>query len=214
MEDINTVNVLSIDEEKLKFRVTAAITAPTINGTDKRGIYRFELPIPTALANSNEYNSCIIECNGFQAYVSGGTGDPCWSVDVPAGAVRKKVGCLELLLDIPSSQTVTSTQSTVLTSGVGDNKVGGYRELLFLKIDSVGDGAGNVVLGGRTAVWKGENPAKPIMCGNPFGKSITIRHQDPATADRCWLVSFGAGAGSADLGHYIYSFDITMVPNR
>ncbi len=53
MEGINTVNVLSIDEEKLKFRVTATFAAPNINVTDKRGEFKFELPFPNALGNSH-----------------------------------------------------------------------------------------------------------------------------------------------------------------
>lgn len=213
-DGINTVNVLAIDEEKLKFRVTVTFSAPNITPNDNQGVYKFQLPIPTSIANSDQYDSCVIDCNGFQAYTLGGIADPTWTVDIPGAAQRKKVGCIELQMDIPSSQTVTSTQFRVRDSGVGENRVGGYRELLFLKVDSVGDGAGNVALGGRSAVWRGESPAHPIMCGNPFGKTITIRNQDPMSNDRCWLVSFAAGAGSADLGHYVYSFDITMVKNK
>lgn len=215
-DGINTVNVLAIDEEKLKFRVTVTISAPNVSAFDTQGVYKFQLPIPTAIANSDQYDSCVIDCNGFQAYALGTVADPTWTVDIPAAAQLKKVGCIELQLDIPSSQTVTSTQFRPLDSGVGENRVGGYREILFLKVDSVGDGNGNVALAGRTAVWRGESPAKPIMCGNPFGKTITIRNQDPMSNDRCWLVSSfaGAGAGGPDIGHYVYSFDITMVKNK
>jgi hypothetical protein len=209
---INSVNVLSIDEEKLKFRITCTFSAPNIG--DNEGVYKFELPIPTALANDEDYNTCIIDCNGFQAYALGNVADPCWSVDIPGAAQRIKMGCIELQLDIPSSQTITSTQSRPVVSGSGDNRIGGYREVLFMKVDSVGDGNGNVVLAGRSAVWNGQSPARPIICGNPFGKTITIRNHDPINDSRCYLVSFAAGAGSADVGHYIYSFDITMVPNK
>ena len=209
---INSVNVLSIDEEKLKFRITCTISAPNVNVNE--GVYQFELPIPTALANNEDYNSCVIDCNGFQAYALGGVADPCWSIDLPGGAQRIKQGCIELQLDIPSSQTITSTQSRPIVSGVGDNRIGGYREVLFMKVDSVGDGNGNVALTGRTAVWNGSSPARPIICGNPFGKSITIRNHDPINDSKCYLVSFAAGAGSADVGHYVYSFDVTMVPNK
>lgn len=215
-DGINTVNVLAIDEEKLKFRVTVTFSAPNIAPNDNQGVYKFQLPIPTALANSHQYDSCVIDCNGFQAYTLGTVADPAWTVDIPAAPQLKKVGCIELQLDIPSSQTVTSTQFRVRDSGIGENRVGGYRELLFLKVESVGDGNGNVTLAGRTAVWRGESPGKPIMCGNPFGKTLTIRNQDPMSNDRCWLVSSaaGGGAGGPDIGHYAYSFDITMVPNR
>ncbi len=212
-KSINSVNVLSIDEEKLKFRITCTFSAP--NNTINEGVYQFQLPIPTALANNEDYNSCVIDCNGFQAYALGGVADPCWSIDLPGGAQRIKQGCIELQLDIPSSQTITSTQSRPVVSGVGDNRIGGYREVLFMKVDSVGDGNGNVdSASGRCAVWNGSSPARPIICGNPFGKTITIRNHDPINDSKCYLVSFAAGAGSADVGHYVYSFDLTMVPNK
>ncbi len=213
MEGINTVNVLSIDEEKLKFRVTATFAAPNINAIDKRGEYKFELPIPTALANSHEYNSCLIQCNGFQAYCLGTTADPCWNLDFGVGLLIK-VAAIELKLDVPSSQTVTSNTDDVPSSGVGQNKVGGYREILFLDCHSVGDGAGNVALGGRSAAWTGQSRSGPVMCGNPFGKTITIRNNNAINDHKMWLVSNGGGAGGPDIGHYIYSFDITMIPNR
>ena len=208
MSEINTVNVLSINEEKLKFRVTATFAAPQL-AVDE-GEYKFLLPIPTSLTNSHEYNSCVIECNGFQAYALGAIADPAWS---GAGALGK-LGSIELHLDIPSSQTTTTSSLVAGDDGVGNSKVGGYRELIFLDCHSVGDGAGNVALGGRSAAWTGKSTSDPILCGNPFGNTITIRNTDPVTDDRAWLVSAGAGAGSADVGHYVYSFDVTMVPNR
>ncbi len=207
-QELNTVNVLAIDEEKLKFRVTATFAAPQL--TVDEGEYKFLLPIPTSLTNSHEYNSCVIECNGFQAYCLGGTGDPTWT----GAAALAKVGTLELQLDIPSSQTTTTTSLIAADDGVGDSRVGGYRELIFLDCHSVGDGAGNAAIGGRSAAWTGKSTSDPILCGNPFGKTITIRNTDPITDDRVWLVTAGGGAGGADIGHYIYSFDITMVKNR
>ena len=207
MSEINTVNVLAIDEEKLKFRVTATFAAPQL--AVDQGEYKFLLPIPTSLTNSHEYNSCVIQCNGFQAYALGATADPTWT-----GAALGKIGSIELHLDIPSSQTTTTSSLVAADDGVGNSKVGGYRELIFLDCHSVGDGAGNVVLSGRSAAWTGKSTSDPILCGNPFGNTITIRNTDPVTDDRAWLVSALAGAGSADVGHYIYSFDITMVKNN
>ena len=211
MSEINTVNVLAIDEEKLKFRVTT-----TFNGAplaQNQGEYKFLLPIPTALANSHEYNSCIIECNGFQAYALGGTADPAWTRGGVAPALIK-VGTLELQLDIPSSQSSTTTSLIAGVSGVGNTRLGGYRELLFLDCHSVGDGVGNVVLGGRSAAWTGKSTSQPLMCGNPFGNTITIRNHDPISDNIVWLASAAAGGGSADVGNYIYSFDITMIKNN
>jgi len=208
MSQINTVNVLSIGEEKLKFRVSATFAAPQL--TVDQGEYKFLLPIPTSLTNSHEYNSCVIECNGFQAYCLGGIGDPTWT----APGALAKVGTIELHLDIPSSQTTTTSSLIAADDGVGNSKVGGYRELIFLDCHSVGDGAGNVAIGGRSAAWTGKSTSNPIMCGNPFGKTITIRNLDSMSNDRCWLVSAGGGAGGADVGHYVYSFDVTMIPNK
>lgn len=208
MSEINTVNVLAIGEEKLKFRVTATFAAAQL--TVDEGEYKFLLPIPTSLTNSHEYNSCVIQCNGFQAYTLGATADPTWTGPAALG----KVGTIELHLDIPSSQTTTTTSLLATHDGVGNSRVGGYRELIFLDCHSVGDGAGNVVLGGRSAAWTGKSTSDPILCGNPFGNTITIRNTDPVSDDRVWLVSAAGGAGGLDIGHYIYSFDITMVKNN
>ena len=209
-KQINSVNVFSIDEEKLKFRITATFFAAGVGPPSEKGEYDFYLPPPTSLANDQDYSSCLIDCNGFQAYALGNVADPTWST---FGALSK-VGALELQLDIPSSQTVTSESLVQPVAGVGKNSVGGYRELVFMKLDSVGDGAGNTVLAGRSAAWTGVSPAKPILCGNPFGKTLRIINHDPLSDFNVWLVSAAAGAGSADRGCYVYSFDITMIPNN
>jgi hypothetical protein len=57
-KEINTVNVFSIDEEKLKFRVTAAFFSAGVGPPCEKGEYTFYLPPPTSLANDQEYNSC------------------------------------------------------------------------------------------------------------------------------------------------------------
>jgi len=208
MNSINSVDVLSIDEEKLKFRVNITFNGNVI--TPNRGEYKFLLPIPTALANSNRYDQCVIQCNGFQAYAN--IGDPTWS---NTGALLK-AGVIELQLDVPSSQATTTTSLSPADSGVGLSRVGGYRELLFLEINSIGDVNGNVALAGPTAAWFGSSKSEPIMCGNPFGKTITIINFDPVNDTRIWLVSnaAGGGAGGADVGNYTYSFDITMIENK
>ena len=208
-QPLNTVKVFSIDEEKLKFRVTVSFAAPQL--TQNQGEYKFTLPIPTSLANSHEYNSCLIDCKGFMAYALGGTADPAWTL--PVGGMLK-VGVVELQLDIPSSQTVTTTNVVAADSGVGNSRIGGYRELVFLDCRTVGDGNGNAALAGRSAAWYGSSESTSILCGNPFGQTLTIRNHDPFNDNRIWLVSFAAGANTADLGYYLYTFEITMVPNN
>jgi hypothetical protein len=208
MEEINTVNVLSINEEKLKFRVSVSFFGQQL--AQNQGEYKFLLPIPTSLANSNEYNSCIMECSGFQAYALSVVGDPAWT----SAVALSKVGTLELQLDVPSSQTTTTTSLVAADSGVGNSRVGGYRELIFMECVSIGDNVGGVAIGGSTASWRGKSSSTPVLCGNPFGKTISIRNSDPISDDLVWLISAAAGAGTADRGCYIYSFEITMVPNK
>lgn len=209
MNSINSVDVLSIDEEKLKFRVIVSFNAQNID--QDRGVYQFLLPNPTALTNSNRYDQCVIQCNGFHAYTTN-INDPTWS----DALALSKVGCIELELDIPSSQTITNVSNVAGLSGVGFSKISGYREVLFLECHSVGDANANVALAGTTAAWIGSSKSEPVMCGNPFGKTITIKNIDPVANAPVWLVSNagGGGAGGADLGNYIYSFDITMIENK
>jgi hypothetical protein len=151
-----------------------------------------------------------MECSGFQAYALSVVGDPAWT----SALALSKVGTLELQLDVPSSQTTTTTSLVAADSGVGNSRVGGYRELIFMECVSIGDNVGGVAIGGSTASWRGKSSSTPVLCGNPFGKTISIRNSDPISDDLVWLISAAAGAGTADRGCYIYSFEITMVPNK
>jgi hypothetical protein len=203
---LNTVNVVAIDEERLKFRVTVALIGHNARG----GTYKFLLAPPTSFANSAHYNSCTISCGGFQAACNGLVADPCWT----DGVTLHKSQSIELMLSIPSSQTSTITSLLPALDNVGQARIGGYRELIMLEVKSVGDGAGNVALAGRTAVWNGLSQSGPILCGNPFGQSITITNMDPFQDTPVYLTSAAAGGGGGDAGGYLYSFDITMVPNQ
>tara|TARA_R110002096_G_scaffold13962_2_gene48939 strand:+ start:71 stop:763 length:693 start_codon:yes stop_codon:yes gene_type:complete len=230
MKGSNVVNVISIDEERLKFRIHIGIIAGTnivASTNPNKGTYKVALPIPTFFGNSNQYNQCLIKCNGFHASTDGAFADPAWSVSNPgAGVVNafEKVTSLDIQLDIPSSQTTVITNGAFVAGGgvagvneLGVSRVGGFRELMFLKVVSVGDANGNFDLAsGRVACWEGHSDSEPILCGNPFGQTLTISHKEPLNDELCYLASV-AGAGAAagnDLGRYIYSFDVTMVPNK
>ena len=225
MKGTNVVNVVSIDEERLKFRVNIALVnrngAPGA-GTD--GTYPVELPIPTFFGNSNEYNSALIKCVGFGALCPGAFADPAWSVGVP-GAARQflKMSAVEIQLDIPSSQSTTITNGGAVAGAVlgdilGQSRIGGFREVMFLKVVNVGDGNGNFDLAasGRCACWQGTSDSDPLLCGNPFGKVLTITNKFPINDETCYLASVagGGGAGGVDIGEYCYTFDITMIPNK
>lgn len=206
---LNTVNVIAIDEEKLKFRVSVSFAAPNI--AQGQGTYKFLLPAPTNIANSDHYNQCTIKCNGFAAYCGVATADPVWT---STGALHKSAA-LEITLDIPSSQTSRTVNVLAATNLVGSTDLGGYKEMLFLDCISVGgnNGADYGLIKGVASCWRGKSDGEPILCGNPFGKSLTIRNVDPIIDEPLWLQANGAANG-ADLGFYIYSFDIVMIPNN
>ena len=216
----NVVNVVAIDEERLKFRVNIAL----VNRQARDGVYQVELPIPTFFGNSNEYNQCLIKCTGFGALCPGAVADPAWSVGVPGAArIFSKMSCVEIQLDIPSSQTTTITNGGAVAGAVaadilGQSRIGGFRQLMFLKVVNAGDGNGNFDLAGsgRCACWEGTSDSEPLLCGNPFGSVLTITNRFPTSDETCKLVSVAGagGAAGADLGEYCYTFDITMVPNK
>jgi len=214
----NVVNVVAIDEERLKFRVNIAL----INRQARDGVYQVELPIPTFFGNSNQYNSALIKCTGFGALCPGAVADPVWSVGQPAGArIFSKMSCLEIQLDVPSSQTTEITNGGAIAGAVpadilGQSRIGGFRQLMFLKVVNAGDGNGNFDLAGsgRCACWPGESNSEPLLCGNPFGSVLTITNKFPTNDETCKLVSQAVGAAGPDLGEYCYTFDITMVPNK
>ena len=216
---LNTVNVIAIDEEKLKFRVSVSFDANVV--AQNQGTYKFLLPAPTNIANSDHYNQCTVKCNGFSAYCDGIV-DPVWR---STAAVGRKTAAIDLVLDVPSSQTSRTVNSVAADNLVGRTDLGGYKDMLFLEIVSVGGGGGQFYApgntaggaapggGGQSVAWMGKSDSDAILCGNPFGKTLTIQtfhaHSDKIPL---WLASFAGGA--ADLGFYAYSFDITMVPNQ
>jgi hypothetical protein len=139
-------------------------------------------------------------------------GDPVWT---STGALHKSAA-IELTLDIPSSQTSRTTNVLAATNLVGNTDLGGFKEMVFLDCITVGanNGADYALAKGGASCWRGKSDSEPILCGNPFGKSLTIRNVDPIIDSTLWLASFAAGVNGADLGLYIYQFDIVMVPNQ
>ena len=207
---LNTVNVIAIDEEKLKFRVSVSFDAVVI--AQGQGTYKFLLPAPTNIANSDHYNQCTVKCAGFAAYCDSGVADPVWT----SALALHKTAALELTLDIPSSQTSRTVNLVASDNLVGRTDLGGYKEMIFLDCITVGanNGADYALSKGVASCWRGKSDSDAILCGNPFGKTLTIRNVDPIIDSTLWLASFAAGVGAPDLGFYIYQFDITMVPNQ
>ena len=217
-----SVKVYSLDEEKLKFRVLVSFAADII-ATDQ-GSYEFLLPPLSSFGNSDHYNSCVITCDAFQCNTQVGIGDPCWTT----AAQLHKCGAVELRMDVPSSQTLQNISIDNTLDRVGDNRVGGYRQLVPLEMKLIGDGAGGIWGSASNPVaphlipaanagaygWAGEGAGSPILSANPFGNKVTISNRMCYADVPIWLVSAAGGGGGADIGWYSYQFTITMVPNR
>ena len=218
MESINSVNVLAIDEERLKFRVLCGFDCSAGNAVPQRfGSYVFELPPLTAFGNSNHYKQCVINLDGISC-----TGKPAggelvaWSNGVANG----KVSALEVSLDTPSSGTLVNKQLIPAQAGTGRNNIGRFTQMVLLRLNKVGkadgtteslDPGGNDVGTGASA-WQGEGLGEAIMCANPFGRQCEITFRRSDLDDRLALTAFGFPA--VDVGIYSLQFTITMVPNK
>ena len=71
--NINTVNVLSVDEERLKYRAIVSCTDVGAVG----GRFSILLPPPTVFANSSHYNQCVMKIEAFTATPFSGVGGNC-----------------------------------------------------------------------------------------------------------------------------------------
>lgn len=215
MESINTVNVLSLDEEKLKYR--AIIACSGVGGAlINRGRYQFNMPAPTSIANSDYYSQCTMKISGFTASGQNGNNVPGWADQVAGAGI--KLSCLEVRLDIPSTQTVSLTTVTPpgqpATLPTGEQRIGGFMELLNLDIVSVGDANGNVdiIANPDCAVWRGTGNGDPILCGNPWGKQIHMSLINPLTNRPCFI--HNNGFPNFEDGAYILQLDIEMIKNN
>tara|TARA_R100001440_G_scaffold16228_5_gene27637 strand:+ start:1965 stop:2636 length:672 start_codon:yes stop_codon:yes gene_type:complete len=223
MESINSVNVLSIDEERLKFRVIVGIDAQNNNATPQRfGHYKFELPPLTSFGNSNHYKQCsmkldCISCSsGLQLNGAGAIPEAVgWSNGVALG----KVSALEVILDVPSSGTLANSQLAPADAGTGSNKIGRFIQLVPLKLNLVGNSLGTRIstvggldIGTGSSAWQGEGFGDAMMCGNPFGGPVEIKFQRPDLNLPLALVD--VGTPGTDVGIYSLQFTITMIPNK
>ena len=207
MTSVNSVKVLSIDEERLKFRFIASFNAQLI--TQGEGQYTVLLEPPTSFANSDHYQACEITLDAMTANCASAIADPTWT----AQGANTKVGALVVRLDVPSSQTTTQLCNTAASTNVGIARIGGFASMVSLIAQDVGDntGAFNLV-NGRGRCWQGVGVGGGVVCANPFGRQVTIQNLDSVTMNRCFLKS--AGGANNDIGVYVYQFTIQMIPNK
>lgn len=214
MESINSVNVLSIDEERLKFRVIVGIDSTNAVPT-RLGTYVFELPPLTAFGNSNHYKQCTMNLDGMVCYVVAPDEQAAWT----DGAAVGRVGALEVNLDVPSSGVLANKQFNAAEAGTGTNTIGRFQQLVPLSLNLIGNNTGNrtsIVAGNDVGVgsfaWQGEGFGGAIMCANPFGNKIEISLKRPDFGNKLHLAA--PGALNVDVGAYGFQFTITMVPNK
>ena len=220
MDTINSVNVISIDEERLKFRVLCGFDCEAGNAVPQRfGSYLLDLPPLSAFGNSNHYNQCTINLDGISCTGVAAAGEQVsWSNGVGHG----KASALEVSLDTPSSGTLVNKQLTPAEAGTGRNNIGRFNQMVLLQLNKVGKADGTtqslvagVDVGTGASAWQGVGLGGAIMCANPFGRQVEINFRSTSHApaqDKLALTQFGFPA--IDVGIYSLQFTITMVPNK
>ena len=148
MSSVNSVKVLSIDEERLKFRVIVGIDAQAGRAVPQRnGRYHFDLPPLTSFGNSNHYKQCTINLDGLSCSggaVVNGAGNLPEAVGWSNGIGLGKTSALEVNLSVPSSGTLVNTQFAAADAGTGTNAIGRFVQLVPLRLNDVGNTAGTI----------------------------------------------------------------------
>jgi hypothetical protein len=221
MSEIQSVNVFSIDQERLKYRVI--LTTGILPGTDNfKGVFNFIIPPPTNFANSSHYNQCTIKLDSFTATPSdlAANLNPMWAVVTGP----EKLGCVIIELDTPSSQVVeqrVASAADVNNKGLTNIRMGQFRQLLPLQIVNVGNrwgaaggGASPDPLGySWVGIGSGIAATDPVLCGNIFGRDTRLRIIHPHELTPAWIQQ-GVVPNSDNIAVYTFSFTITMIPNN
>ena len=212
MESVNSVQVLSTSEESLKYRVIWSNFAE-VTSTSQKGIYSFNLPPPTSLANSHEYSQCVIKCDNFTAYTAAANVNPTWAIH----GVATKIAAVELRLNIASAQTIRNKSVNPLELGVGNNLSSGFCQSIPLQIVNIGDSATATPSAGGygwVGIGSGISTTDPLLCANPFGQNINITFGTVfSTSDPVYLSDSTALAATGDSGIYSAQFTIELIKN-
>ena len=188
MNNVEVIQLRSVENERLKFRVIVGF-----NGTQyavagrEAGEYEFNLP---PISNYNmlaKLGALIIELN------------------VPSAQT--------LQVAVPLAANVVTGGQAATGSGFKQ-----FAQIRKVEVgDATGLSASSAVnvVNARMYAWEWTgHKQEPILCANPFGGQVKLTISTPAVdASTCWLVNQGAGAGSADIGEYSAQFTIEMVPS-
>tara|TARA_R100000541_G_scaffold52736_2_gene60526 strand:- start:33 stop:713 length:681 start_codon:yes stop_codon:yes gene_type:complete len=220
MSEIQSVNVFSVDEERLKFR---AIVCPNIVPNEHQGDFEFILPAPTNFANNSQYSQAIIRLDLLTANPQANVADPVWIQSLGGAQAATKLGCIQVRLDVGSSQTETIriNNNAELAEG-GNAQIGGFRQLVPIQVVNIGTsgagaGAAGPLFTNEGACWTGigaSSVAEPILCANPFAQKLKLSLINPLDNAKVWLASAAAGPAFPNIGRYAFQFTITMIPNN
>ena len=221
MSEIQSVNVFSVEEERLKYRVIVGVGV--IGADDHKGEFEVYIPPPTSFANSHRYNQCLVKIDSFTACPTDAVADASWSDGGSAAAPPALVKTAGIILraNIGSSQTATSKIDTALSLAAGgDNQVSGFKQFVPLQLVNVGTATGAAIgpvasaLGfSWVGIGSGISATDPILSANPFGQKVKFTLINPITNVKNWIVSSAVGAGSANAAQYTIQLTITMIPN-
>lgn len=230
MEDhsINSVQVLSIDEERRKFRII--FTSGTPAAADVRfGKFKFNLPAPTALANSDHFRNARIKIENVAVTPDLGVNDATWALPTGGGQAIHQSGVI-VRLGTPSSQTIHSKTFAVAEYDTGNIDHNGFMQFVPLEVKNVGSliesntippAAANIRTGGvlqrDKIAWLGDGTgAEGMICGNPFNQNLELSLLTPSVDfTTCYLASAGgAGALLNMIGTYTIQFIVEMIPNK
>lgn len=220
--NINTVNVLSVDEERLKYRAIIHCA----NTAARFGQFNIIIPPPTAFANSSHYNQCVIKIESFTATPFPGANSEIAAWTDERSVAMTKLGGIIIGIDVGSSQVVSTKLTTLADiAEKGTSSVGGFRQFLPLQIVNTGtivaapgaprpgevQGPSPTAFGFTwTGIGSGIASTEGILSANPFGSQLQIRLINPATGKNCYLT--GAPLNQ-DFGDYNLQISITMIPN-
>lgn len=215
-DSINSVNVLSVDEERRKFRVILGFTGAGASVNPNRpktdGQFTVNLPPPVSIANSDQYDNCVIKVDSFIAIADAAIVAPTWRY---SGGVLK-VPAIEIRGNFPSSNVLSIDSDVAADVGIGTTVNQGFSQLLPLQIVNVGDTASFTPAPGgyaATAIGSGVAASDAVLCGNPFGKDLTIRFTTPVIerGSNVWISQVGA---NQDVGYYTLQLSIELIPNK
>jgi len=231
-----------IDYQKRKF-VFHLCGTDTTGGNPGDCVFNFTIPSPNEVANSNNYNQCLIKIKS--AYLNncrdndGGLNSVFTEISTSAApnAVRLAAAGCYLKSNIASNNCFIRSATTLEQRGgvgcilhtpdqqyKGSNAVGGIAAPGGSSVITLGAGAGGAGLQGansvslKTNTWMYQDHRaiedSGYLCGNPFNQEISFTLLDAAFLERIRLQAASNLGGVGSRGASIsIELEVLMLPN-